>query len=55
MPPDKDRVDRFTAPLHSLFWFSKARWFNKSVPFDAQGLKPPGEETKIKKTCSHFF
>lgn len=42
-------VNRFTAPLDSLFWFSKASWFNKSVPFNAQGLNPPGEETKICK------
>lgn len=56
---DKDRADRFTAPLCSLFWFSKARWFNKSVPFDSQGLNPPGEETKTrpkkKEKCSNFF
>lgn len=45
---DKDRADRFTAPLCSLFWFSKARWFNKSVLFDSQGLNPPGEETKTR-------
>lgn len=47
MPLDKDRVDRFTAPLCSLFWFSKACWFNKFVPFDAQGLNPLGEAAMI--------
>lgn len=58
MPLDKDRADRFTAPLCSLFWFSKAHWFNKSVLFDAQGLNPPGEETRYVRgggECSHFF
>lgn len=60
MPLDKDRADGFTVPLCSFFWFSKARRFNKSVPFNAQGLNPPGGGNKdmfkkrVKKVLSSF-